>query len=403
MEQLPNKFRDILGIVAEVNLHTKDYKEYIEIIVSRYEVPISLRGKYYVRSGSTLQELKGAALNEFILKRTGKPWDEIPEQKAGFKDIDEATIKQFLSDARKAKRINVEQDISIPDLLEKLRLVEDGRLKRAAVILFAKDPARFYSNTAVKIGRFGKSHADLKFHEVVEGNLVQLKGRIGEMLNAKFFIHPIDFEGMQRVEEDEYPVAAVREMILNSLIHRNYMGGPTQVRVYDNDFSVWNDGGLPEGITEEDLRKPHGSKPRNPLIADVCFKGGYIDSWGRGTLKIIEVCDEFNLPEPLLKEEQGGFLSKIYKSPFTESLLEKLGLNPRQAKAVAYLRTNKRITNKEYQAMFQVARNTASRDLNEMVEMNILAPSKTKGAGAFYTLKKARHPLTILPTRSEAP
>ena len=82
LEQLPNKFRDILGVYAEINLQNENNKHYLEIIVPRFDVPISLRGKYYVRTGSTLQELKGPALNEFILKRTGKTWDDIPEQRA---------------------------------------------------------------------------------------------------------------------------------------------------------------------------------------------------------------------------------------------------------------------------------------------------------------------------------
>jgi len=282
LEQLPNKLRDILGVFAEVNLQNKNSKYFLEIIVPRYDVPISIRGKYYVRIGSTLQELKGPALNEFILKRTGKTWDDIPEQRASIDDIDKITIKQFLKDAARTKRIIVENNISTYNLLEKLRLIEYGNLKRSAIILFGKDPGKFYPNTAVKIGRFGESDADLKFHEVIEGNLIQMKEQIEEMLNAKFFIHPIYFEGMQRVERDEYPVAAVREMILNALVHRNYIGAQTQIRLYDGHFSVWNDGGLPDGITEEDLKKIHRSKPRSPLIADVCFKGGYIDSWGRG-------------------------------------------------------------------------------------------------------------------------
>ena len=325
MEDLPNKFRDVLGVFAEVNLQSKDHKYYLKIIVPRYDVPISLRGKYYIRTGSTLQELKGLALNEFILKRTGKTWDDIPEQRASLDDLDEASIDQFLKDTSKAQRIQVEHDISIPALLDKLRLREDGKLKRAAIVLFGKDPGKFYPNMAVKIGRFGASDADLKFHEVIEGNLIQLKDRIGAMLNAKFFVHPIDFEGMQRVEKDEFPVAAVREMILNALVHRNYMGAQTQIRLYDNHFSVWNDGGLPEGITEADLKRVHRSKPRSPSIADVCFKGGHIDSWGRGTIKIIESCQEAGLPEPVLKEEQGGFLSKLFKTQSTELQLPELG------------------------------------------------------------------------------
>jgi len=386
LEQLPNKFRDILGVFAEVNLQSKGNRYFLEIIVPRYDVPISMRGKYYVRTGSTLQELKGPALNEFILKRTGKTWDDIPEQRATISDIDETAISQFLKDASKAKRIIVENDISIHNLLEKLRLMEDGKLKRSAIVLFGKDPGKFYPNTAVKIGKFGDTDADLKFHEVIEGNLIQMKERIEEMLNAKFFIHPINFEGMQRVERDEYPVAAVREMILNALVHRNYMGAQTQIRLYDDDFSVWNDGGLPDGITEEDLKKIHRSKPRSPLIADVCFKGGYIDSWGRGTIKIIESCQEAGLLEPVLKEEQGGFLSKILKNWLTKDGLKKLELTERQIEAVLYTKKYGDITNSKYQEIANVSKATASRDIKVLEEKGLLKNIGTKGSSAIYKI-----------------
>lgn len=138
--QLPNKLRDILGVFAEVNLQSKRSKYFIEIIVPRYDVPISVRGKYYIRTGSTLQELKGIALNEFILRRTGKTWDDIPEQRASLKDIDSTSVEQFLKDARIAKRINVEDDISAPDLLEKLRLFEDGHLKERPLFYLERIP-----------------------------------------------------------------------------------------------------------------------------------------------------------------------------------------------------------------------------------------------------------------------
>jgi ATP-dependent DNA helicase RecG len=386
LEDLPNKFRDILGVYAEVNLQEEKDKYYLEIIVPRFDVPISVRGKYYVRTGSTLQELKGPALNEFILKRTGKTWDDIPEQRASIDDIDESSIKQFLKDARIVKRINVEDNVSIPDLLEKLRLLEDSHLKRAAIVLFGKDPGKFYPNMAVKIGKFGETDADLKFHEVIEGNLIQLKNGIGEMLNAKFFIHPIDFMGMQRVELDEYPVAAVREMILNALVHRNYMGAPTQIRLYEDNFSVWNDGSLPEGISEEDLKKVHRSKPRNPLLADVCFKAGYIDSWGRGTIKIIEACKKAGLPEPVLKEEQGGFLSKIFKDRFTEDQLKKAGLNERQIETILYTKKYGEITNSKYQKIANVSKATATRDIKELEDKGLLKNIGTKGSSAIYKL-----------------
>ena len=387
LEDLPNKIRDLLGVFVEVNLYEEDGKRYIEIIVPKYQVPIAYRGKYYIRSGSTKQELKGAALNEFILKRSGKTWDDVIEEKASFDHIDGESIKKFLKDASKANRINVESDISIPDLLTKLRLSDGNQVKRAAIILFGNDPGRFYTNLSVKIGRFGDSSADLKFHEVVEGNLIELKERIPEMLNAKFLKHPIDFQGLQRFERDEYPVDAVREMILNALVHRNYLGAQTQLRLDDHSLSIWNDGALPDGITEADLKRPHASKPRNPLIADVCFKSGYIDSWGRGTIRILEACDEFDLPEPEMMDFQGGFKVTLYKDRYSEEQLKKLGLNERQIEAVKFVKNNGRISNQEYQQINDTTKNTATRDLKKLVDNRILQSSGVSGAGSYYTLK----------------
>ena len=91
------------------------------------------------------------------------------------------------------------------------------------------------------------------------------------------------------------------------------------------------------------------------MIADTCFKAGYIDSWGRGTIKIIEACKESGLPEPVLREEQGGFLSKIFKDRFTKDQLKKAGFNERQMKAVEYVKKNGKITNSYYQKLCEVS------------------------------------------------
>lgn len=96
-----------------------------------------------------------------------------------------------------------------------------------------------------------------------EGNLIVLLRNVIEQLNRKFFIRPIEFEGLYRVEKHEYPVPAIREMLLNALIHRTYMGSFIQIRIYDDKISIWNDGHLPEGISLEKLKKPHSSKPWN--------------------------------------------------------------------------------------------------------------------------------------------
>lgn len=387
MDDLPNKIRDVLGIMAEVNLHEENELYFIEIITPPYSVPISLRGNYYYRSGSTKQELKGNALMEFLLRKSGKTWDDVIEPRATLADIDEETVAQYKSDAAKAGRLPIDENaLSLADFLDKLRLTENGNLKRAAIVLFGKDPGRFYPNQIIKLGRFGTEDDDLKFQEVVEGNLLHLLRETIAELNRKFFVKPIHFEGLQRIEKDEYPVAAVREILLNALVHRDYMSSFIQVRIYDDKLWVWNSGKLPEDISLESLRRVHSSHPRNPLIADVCFKGGYIDSWGRGTLKIINSCLEAGLPEPKIAEDFGGILVEIFKNRYSQDNLKKFELNERQLMAVTYVKENGSITNSKYQAVCGVSKSTATRDIKELEDKGLLVNRGTKGSSAVYGL-----------------
>lgn len=386
MEDLPNKIRNTMGISAEVNLLEEKGKYFIGIIIHPYSVPISIRGRYYYRSGSTKQELIGTSLNEFLLKKSGKTWDDVLEPRATFNDIDEKTVAIFLQAAENAGRLPENKGLTIPELFEKLRLTENGKLKRAALILFGKEPAKFYPNTFVKIGRFGKDDADLKFQETEEANLIVLLQSVLNQLNHKFLIRSVEFEGMSRLEKNEYPTPALREIILNALVHRNYMGAPIQIRVYDNKINFWNEGTLPEGLTFEALKGFHTSSPRNVLIADVCFKGGFIDSWGRGTLKIYDTCKEAELPEPEIKEFQGGFLVTLFKDNLTEIQLAKLGLNDRQLKAVNFVKEKGKITNKEYQELNKTSDRTALRDLENLTEVNVFVKDGEK-KGTSYKLK----------------
>lgn len=308
LEDLPNKIRDHLGLMPHVNLLQDDGKSYIEIIVEPSNVPISLRGSYYWRSGSVKQELKGQALNDFLMKKMGMSWDRAVEEKATLQDIDEYAIEYFRKDAARAGRLSDLSDLSDHEVLKKLRLLTRDGLTRAAIVLFGKNPGEFYPNLFVKIGRFGTSDVDLRFQEVCEGNLIQMLRDVMEQLEKKFLIKPVRFEGIQRIEELEYPVAALREMLLNALVHRNYFGSMTQMKVYNDTLTLWNAGTLPEELSIEKLFQVHESIPRNPLIAEVCYRAGYIDSWGRGIQKIADSCKDAGLPPPAFSERSGGVL-----------------------------------------------------------------------------------------------
>lgn len=388
MDDIPNKIKDILGMLVEVNLHEKEDAHYIEITTPRSEVPISYKSKYYLRSGSTNQELKGAALNEFLLKRTGRTWDDIPVPKSGLKDVDEVAVRTFVKRAQQAKRIAAGvEDESVQEILESLHLIsEDSSMKRAALLLFSKDPLRYVTAAYFKIGRFGKTDSELRFQDVIEGNLLQMADKVMEVLQSKYLVSNISYQGLNRIETLEYPEPALREAILNAIVHKDYTGPTIQLSVYDDKLILWNPGKLPEELTIDMLKGKHPSHPRNKNIADAFFKMGYIETWGRGISKIINACQTAGMPEPILEEFAGGFQITFLKDIYTEEYLRKLDLNERQIKAVLHVKEAGRITNKNYQELFSVSRITATRDLANLTEKGILKSSGEKGAGSYYHL-----------------
>ena len=130
----------------------------------------------------------------------------------------------------------------------------------------------------------------------------------------------------------------------------------------------------------------HPSQPYNPDIANAFFRSGYIESWGRGTIKIIEKCIEAGLPSPLYSYEGSDFWVEFKKDIYHKEYLQSLNLNNRQIKAILYTKVNEKLTNSEYQKINDCSRNTASNDLSELVEKELLKPSGQKGAGAYYKL-----------------
>jgi ATP-dependent DNA helicase RecG len=386
MDEIPNKIQSLLGIICDIDLHEHDGNHFIGIDVKPYDVPISYQGKYHYRSGSTKQELKGNALNEFLLKKAGKTWDDVIEPRASLSDIDASAIEAFKKGALKSKRLPfIENESDIKSILENLLLVENGNLKRSSILLFGKNPERFYVNAFVKIGKFGASDTDLKYQEIVEGNAYQPPDKVLEVLDRKFFVSPISYEGLRRIESWEYPYEAIRETIINAIVHRDYMGAPIQISVYDDKLIVWNEGRLPDDMTVKDLKKKHSSRPHNPILASAFFKGGLIEAWGRGTLKIIDECRKAGLPEPDIEINSGGISVTIFKNIYSEEHLKDKGLSQRQINVILFVKENGSITNSDYRKMFEVSEKTAFRDFEKLVELKIL---KKEGAkkGTFYTL-----------------
>ena len=314
LEELPNKVRDVLGILVDVNLRSEGGADLVEIVVEPYPYPISYKGEYHYRSGSTKQELKGAALDKFLLRKQGRNWDGVPLPNVSHPDLDPLSLSAFRKRALRSKRLTSEI-LQEPDsgLLEKLHLFEGHYLKRAAILLFHPDPERFVTGAYIKIGFF-RTNADLVFHDEIHGDLFSQVDKTLETLRAKYLKALISYDGVQRVETYPVPEEALREAILNAVAHKDYSSGtPIQISVYADKLWVWNPGHLPPDWTVARLTEKHSSKPFNPDIANAFFRAGEIESWGRGVERILTACREAKCPPPEIDYTPGDFW---FKFPF---------------------------------------------------------------------------------------
>jgi ATP-dependent DNA helicase RecG len=386
LEEIPNKVRDTLGILVDVNLHQTDQGKFIEILVEQYPYPVNYKGQYHYRSGSTKQELKGAALDKFLLQKKGKRWDGVPVPNVSTNDLKQETFDFFRKRAFRSQRIDEE---SLADsnehLIENLQLKEGKFLKRASILLFHANPEKYITGSYIKIGFF-ESDSDLRFQDEIHGNLFEQIEKTTELLFTKYIKALISYEGLNRVETYEYPKEAIREALLNAVAHKDYSGGaPVQISVYKDKMMIWNEGQLPENWTIENLLEKHASRPYNPDIANALFRSGYIESWGRGTIKIINECKKAGIPEPVFTYDSSDISLEFRKDIYNEKHLQSLDLNERQVKAVLYVKEKGRITNKEYQEINNTTDRTALRDLETLIQLNIIKRVGEK-KGAYYEL-----------------
>ncbi|MCB0476753.1 MAG: putative DNA binding domain-containing protein [Crocinitomicaceae bacterium] len=385
LELVPNKTRDLMGIMVDVNHHEEGGLHYLEIVVEPYPYPINIRGRYFYRSGSTKQELKGPALNKFLLERQGKRWDGVPVPNVSVDELKDDTIEFFKRKAAKSNRLSEEDlDGDKKEIIESLNLFDSEMLKRAAVLLFHPDPEKFVTGAFIKIGFFEEDD-DLKYQDEVKGNLLEQAEEVLMLLKTKYDVAAISYDEGSRYEKFTFPQDAIREAVMNAIAHKDYSSGiPIQISVYNEKIIFWNEGQLPENWTVDKLSSKHPSKPFNPDIANTLFRAGYIESWGRGTIKMINACKEHKIAPPIFSNEPPDFQVELIK--YSDHGLSAMGLKEELRKVVLYTQEHESITNTQVQELCGVSKATASRYLSDL-EGKYIEKVGTTGVGTSYILK----------------
>jgi ATP-dependent DNA helicase RecG len=375
LEDLPNKVRNILGIMVDVNLRSEKGKEYLEIPVEPYPNPISHKGEYFYRSGSTNQMLKGAALDRFLLKKQGRHWDGIPAPGFALEDCSPDAFRLFKTGAARSGRVDEQVLNESPTaLLDNLQLTEDGYFKRAAALLFSDRSERLASGAFIKIGFF-ITDDDLRYQDEIHGNLFAQVEQAMDLLSFKYLKAHISYEGILRLETYLFPLRALREALLNAVIHKDYSSGiPIQISVYEHKIVIWNAGQLPQNWTLEKLLGKHPSCPHNPLLANAFFRSGHIESWGRGIEKIHRECREHDIPMPLFDYSMSGLMLTFRSNPLhlkaalgetDKGLGEKLGerLGETRAAIVRAMRDDPRVSQKRLAEMLEMSTTAVEKNI----------------------------------------
>lgn len=302
-----------------------------------------------------------------------------------------------------------EVNSSTEQVLRNLGLfTREGELKNAAILLFGKHVGQFFPSAVFKIGRFHTDESDLIIQDVIEGNLIQMASRVMEVLRTKYLLSPIHYEGLQRIEQLEIPDKALRELIYNAISHKAYTGPAIQMRIYDRSIELWNYGLLPKELTPAALLQKHSSYPRNHNIANVFYKAGFVESWGRGFKKIAEEFERASLPLPTIEENGGGVMAIIQRKTIDEVIAERGGdvgvnvgnvsetnvgnmseseLSERQLNIISMIKGNPFVTGKEMSETMSVTQRTIERDLSVLQKAGIIRHEGRVNAGVWVILE----------------
>lgn len=378
-EDIPNKVRDTMGVMVDVNLLEENGKRYVEIVVPPVSYPVNYKGEYHYRSGSTKQRLTGAYLTHFLLKKTGVRWDAVPVEGVTAADLDEESFRMFQERALHTHRMTPEDlALSREELLDKLNLLENGQLKRAALLLFHRRPERWFTGAWVKIGYF-ESNAEIAYQDELHGSLMMLAERVIDLLYTKYMRAPITYDGVIRVEKYPFPKDAVREALYNALIHADYSAGiPIQISVYKDKLYIFNKAQLEPEWTEAKLWGKHGSNPFNPSLAGAFFRAGYVESWGRGIEKMSAECSRVGSPAPTYDLTSGEVMicfeaeaqGKAQSTPVPRP--QHPALTERQRNLLQYLRVRPQASYEDMAEYCRVSRRTVSSDVKYLMSVSYL-------------------------------
>ncbi|MFQ6084605.1 MAG: ATP-binding protein, partial [Candidatus Aminicenantia bacterium] len=398
IEKLTNKITNNTDPVIYPSIEILDVEGKNLIVLELEECknkPYLAFGRAFKRVGKSTVQMSRDEFERLILEKRKVYFDAEICEDAKLEDIDLDKVKWYLEQrelirgVKKPEKMNIEQVLLSIEAIKKI----DGKIKvtNAGVLFFCKNPQKFIPYAVIRCARFrDKLMRNFIDQATYHGTIPEEIENAVKFVEKNIKLGGTRDLGIRRIDRFEYPIAVIREAITNALAHRDYFSlAEVRVAVFDDMIKIFNPGGFPRGF---DLKNPT-HVPRNRILCNLLYDVGYIEKWGSGILMMQEEMIKWGLKEPAFEDKKLELVTILHGAgdEIIENIAvsEKYGkvllwLNERQRALLKYLEKYRKITKKEYLELFKVSRTTATKDLKDLVEKNIIL-QKGKGRGSYFT------------------
>jgi ATP-dependent DNA helicase RecG len=370
----------------------------VEFSVQEFPIkPIAFRGRYFKRVKNSNHQLSPIEISDMNMQTLQVSWDSYPAQGASMKDIDIKKVRNFIKKVNEKGRFRLSGKPE--DDLKKLKLINKGKISNAALLLFSKEDVVYN----VHLGRFKTPSMiiddrmlRLPLFKAVEESMKYIMSHIKFAFEIKGF-------PTARTEIPEYPLDALRELVLNAIIHRDYMSpADIQIKIFDNYISFFNPGSLHGSLSIEDLKTDsYSAYARNKLIAEAFYLTADIEKYGSGFLRIRDAISLYPTMKMDFKEIGDGFMVTVSytEQKTTSDVTENVTENPenvtenlenvtenREKKILDLICKNNNISTMQIAEQISVTRRTVHRDLEKLKSKGLIervGPDK----GGYWKVK----------------
>jgi len=315
-------------IIVDMDEYQLEHKTLVVINTHEQPIkPIAYKNRYFKRVKNSNHQMSLDEIANEHLKTINASWDYYVDDRHDFNDISMDKVIQFIQKIEKYQNKNFDDDPM--GILRKYELVKDDKLTFGAYLLFTSNVSAI---TAFQIGRFKSPTTIIDNIDIDTDIITQIESAIA-FIKKHLMVEFIITGEPQRTEKYDYPLEAIREIVINMIVHRDYRdSGHSIIKIFDDRIEFFNPGKLYGDITIEQLLSGnYASKTRNRAIARVFKEAGIIEKYGSGIARIKKECHMHGVVAPKIEEFVHGFRVTLYKEKLdggVNELLDFVSKNP---------------------------------------------------------------------------